>query len=140
MTEDNLLTPEEICEFMPDGIIYLDQKIYFAHEIAKAQLAKDKDIIGELKEQVKQDLILVVGLRNELAKPQRCPECGGKRRIPDIGITNGWKYCPTCQGTGKKARQAKELPTTIPDLCVVNMREGRGYPRCVESLFNEEEE
>ncbi|KKN62158.1 hypothetical protein LCGC14_0514370 [marine sediment metagenome] len=66
----------------------------------------------------------------------KCATCKG---------SGGWRTktkgveCPVCGGTGQKPGYEialidlnAELPDTIPKLCVVNLTEGRGYPKCLD--------
>ncbi len=40
----------------------------------------------------------------------------------------------------QKKLDSPELPVEIPALCVINMVEGRGYPRCIEPLIKDARE
>ncbi len=72
----------------------------------------------------------------------KCPDCDGVGFFADgnEGITINKADCPTCKSTGEKKLDSPELPEEIPALCVINMVEGRGYPRCIEPLIKDARE
>ena len=63
-------------------------------------------------------------------KHERCMPCW-KKWVDELVE----KVLQELHSQGVVIRVDKELPQETPKLCVVNLVEGRGYPRCMAGLF-----